>query len=58
MLRRLECFEWTQSERLQKLQNRAARLIANLPNECIQETALNALDWEPLKEQWFNRKQE
>ena len=39
------------SIRLQKLHNRAARIIANLPNEVDQQTALDALGWEPLKEQ-------
>ena len=37
--------------RLQKLHNRAARIIANLPGEIDQQTALDALRWEPLKEQ-------
>ena len=42
-------FGENQSNRLQKLHNRAARTIANLPNETNQETALRALDWQPLK---------
>ena len=46
-----DVFGETQSKRLQKLQNRAARIIANLPNETDQQTALNALEWEPLKTQ-------
>ena len=44
-------FGETQSIRLQKFHNRAARIIANLPNEVDQQTALDALGWEPLKEQ-------
>ena len=36
---------------MQKLHKRAARIIANLPNEVDQQTALDALGWEPLKEQ-------
>ena len=31
--------------------NRAVRIIANFPNEIDQQTALDALGWEPLKEQ-------
>ena len=41
----------TQSTRLQKLHNRAARVIACVPNEVDQQTVLNILGWEPLKEQ-------
>ena len=44
-------FGETQPIRLQKFHNRAARIIANLPNEVDQQTALDALGWEPLKEQ-------
>ena len=41
--------------RLQKLHNRAARIIANLPNGVDQQTALDALGLEPLKEQRKNK---
>ena len=41
----------TQSLRLQKLRNRAARIIAHVPNEIDQQTVLNILGWEPLKQQ-------
>ena len=41
----------TQSLRLQKLHNRAARIIAHVPNEIDQQTVLNILGWEPLKQQ-------
>ena len=44
-------FGETQSTRLQKLHNRAARVIASVPNEVDQQTVLNILGWEPLKEQ-------
>ena len=44
-------FGETQSTRLQKLHNRAARVIACVPNEVNQQTVLNILGWEPLKEQ-------
>ncbi len=44
-------FDETQSTRLQKLHNRAARVIASVPNEVDQQTVLNILGWEPLKEQ-------
>jgi ribosomal protein S16 len=37
--------------RLQKLHNRAARVIACVPNEVNQQTVLNKLGWEPLNEQ-------
>ena len=49
------CFEvWdvfgeTQSKRLQKLQNRAARIITNLSNDVDHSIALGELSWEPLK---------
>ncbi len=41
----------TQSNKLQKLQNRAARIIMNMSNDIdyIIAIALHALDWEPLK---------
>ena len=41
----------TQSLRLQKFHNRAARIIAHVPNELDQQTVLNILGWEPLKQQ-------
>ena len=44
-------FGETQSTRLQNLHNRAARIMANMPNEISQETALSALGWKPLKQQ-------
>ena len=37
--------------RLQKLHNRAARIIAHVPNELDQQTVLNILGWEPLEQQ-------
>ena len=40
----------TQSLRLQKLHNRAARIIAHVPNEIDQQTVLNSLGWESLKQ--------
>ena len=39
----------TQSKRLQKLQNRAARVITNMSNDVDHTIALQALGWEPLK---------
>ena len=39
----------TQSMRLQKLHNRAARIIAHVPNEVDQQTVLSILGWEPLE---------
>jgi hypothetical protein len=41
----------TQSIRLQKYHNRTARIIAHVPNEVDQQTVLNILGWEPLKQQ-------
>ena len=41
----------TQSMRLQKLHNRAARIIAHVPNEVDQKTVLSILGWEPLEKQ-------
>ena len=38
----------TQSDRLQKLQNRAARVIMSMSNDTDQSTALQALGWEHL----------
>ena len=42
-------FNETQSKRLQKLQNRAPRIILNMGNEVDHSTALHALGWESLK---------
>ena len=39
----------TQLKRLQKLQNRAARIITNMSNDIDHSIALHALGWEPLK---------
>ena len=36
--------------RLQKLHNRAARIIAHVPNEVDQQTVLKILGWEPLEQ--------
>jgi hypothetical protein len=38
-----------QSKRLQKLQNRAARIIMSMSNYIDHTIALQALGWEPLK---------
>ena len=38
-----------QSKRLQKLQNRAARVITDMNNDINHSIALHALGWEPLK---------
>ena len=38
-----------QSKRLQKLQNRAARVIMDMNNDVNHSIALRALGWEPLK---------
>ena len=51
----LNIFGETQSTRLQKRQNRAARIIANLPDETNQQTTLDALGWEPLKTQYGSK---
>ena len=40
-----------QSKRLQKLQNRAARSIMNMPNDVYHLETLNALGWETLEVQ-------
>ena len=42
-------FGETQSKRLQKLQNRAARIIRNMSNDVDHSIALHALGWQPLK---------
>ena len=42
-------FGESQSKRLQKLQNRAARIILNMSNDVNHSIALRALGWEPLK---------
>ena len=44
-----DVFGETQSKRLQKLQNRAARIIMNMSNDVDHLVALDALDWKPLK---------
>ena len=44
-----DVFGETQSKRLQKLQNRAARIILNSSNDVHHTIALNALGWEPLQ---------
>ena len=42
-------FGETQSKRLQKLQNRAARIIMNMSNDTDHSVALQALGWKTLK---------
>ena len=42
-------FSETQSKRLQKLQNRAARIIMNMSNDTDHSVALKALGWKTLK---------
>ena len=42
--------------RLQKLHNRAARIIADVPNDVNQETILHLLQWETLKTQRLKSK--
>ena len=44
-----DVFGETQSKRLQKLQNRAARIIMNMSNDIDHSVALQALGWKPLK---------
>jgi hypothetical protein len=44
-----DVFGETQSKRLQKLQNRGARIIMNMSNDVDHLVALDALDWKPLK---------
>ena len=44
-----DVFGESQSKRLQKLQNRAARIILNMSNDVNHSIALRALGWEPLK---------
>ena len=47
-----DIFGETQSQRLQKLQNRCARIIKDMPgNEVNAQIALNSLGWETLKVQ-------
>ena len=43
-----EVFGETQSKRLQKLQNRAARIILDASNDVNHTIALRTLGWEPL----------
>ena len=42
-------FGESQSKQLQKLQNRAARIILNMSNDVNHSMALRTLGWEPLK---------
>ena len=42
-------FSVKQSKRLQKLQNRAARIIMNMSNDSCHSVALKALGWKTLK---------
>ena len=44
-----DVFGEIQSTRLQKLQNRSARVTMNMCNDVESTVALNALGWEPLK---------
>ena len=44
-----DVFGESQSKRLQKLQNRAARNILNMSNDVNHSIALRTLGWEPLK---------
>ena len=44
-----DVFGETQSKRLQKLQNRAARIIMNMSNDVHHSVALQALDWNTLE---------
>ncbi len=46
-----DVFGETQSKRLQKLQNRAARIILNMSNDIDQSVALQELGWKPLIKQ-------
>jgi hypothetical protein len=51
-----DVFGETQSKRLQKLQNRAARVIGSVPNDVDQQTVLDLLGWKTLKEQRLKTK--
>ena len=51
-----DVFGETQSTRLQKLHNRAARIIAGVSNDVGQNEVLNLLQWEPLNEQRLKSK--
>ena len=44
-----DVFGETQSNRLQKLQNRSARIIMNIINDTDNYVPLQALGWKPLK---------
>ena len=44
-----DVFGAAQTKRLQKLQNRAARIILNVSNDVEHNIALHALSWEPLQ---------
>ena len=50
-----DVFSETQSKRLQKLQNRAARIIMNMSNDTDHSVALKALGWKTLDQ---SRKEE
>ena len=43
-----DVFGEIQSKRLQKLQNRAARIISSMSNDVDHSVALHVLGWEPL----------
>jgi hypothetical protein len=51
-----DVFGETQSKRLQKLQNRAACVIASVPNDVAQQIVLDLLGWKTLKEQRLKTK--
>ena len=51
-----DVFGETQPMRLQKLHNRAARIIADVANDVNQETVLDLLQWETLKTQRLKSK--
>ena len=53
-----DVFGESQSKRLKKLQNRAARIILNMSNDVNHSIALRALGWEPLKTERKKRKTE
>ena len=46
-----DVFGATQSTRLQKLHNKAARILGNMNNDVDHKIALNALGWQPLQMQ-------
>jgi uncharacterized hydantoinase/oxoprolinase family protein len=51
-----DVFGKTQSKCLQKLKNRSAHVIASVPNNVDQQTVLDLLGWETLKEQRIKTK--